>query len=360
MKIGILTYHRSHNYGAMLQAYATRKLFEEKGCDVYYLDYWPEHQKKIYKIIDNDILSHFSWKGKFYYLWINRNIIIAKIIRKYRFNQFYWTYISPFVRSTKEQYDIILYGSDQIWRKQPFDHQYNAVYFGKNFFKSSCHYAFSASMGNVPDNDQDTQVVKEYLAHLDKISVRETKLLNFIKTLGYADASLVLDPTLILDSSIWKLAAGDYPLIKKGGYILLYDLLIGSFEQQYVEKYAQQRGLKIISLVGTADSFPTHEYRTTDGPIEFLNLVRYSTMVLTSSFHCLVFSIIFNTPFYCSFCRNSDRAFSLLAELGLSDFMLPSGSSIPPEKKNYKWKEVNSKIYELREPSLSFIDDILK
>ncbi len=31
MKIGILTFHRAHNYGAMLQAYALRKVLVDKG-----------------------------------------------------------------------------------------------------------------------------------------------------------------------------------------------------------------------------------------------------------------------------------------------------------------------------------------
>ena len=36
MNIGLITFHGSHNYGSVLQAYATQKLLEEKGdhCEI--------------------------------------------------------------------------------------------------------------------------------------------------------------------------------------------------------------------------------------------------------------------------------------------------------------------------------------
>lgn len=42
MKIGILTYHRAENYGALLQAYALKEYLYTKGYDVAFVDYWPQ------------------------------------------------------------------------------------------------------------------------------------------------------------------------------------------------------------------------------------------------------------------------------------------------------------------------------
>ena len=50
MKIGILTYHRSHNYGALLQAIATRIVLKKMGHDAYYIDYWPDYHRRMYAI----------------------------------------------------------------------------------------------------------------------------------------------------------------------------------------------------------------------------------------------------------------------------------------------------------------------
>ena len=48
MKIGILTYHRSHNYGALLQAIALRKVLADMGNDVTFIDYWPKYHQHTY------------------------------------------------------------------------------------------------------------------------------------------------------------------------------------------------------------------------------------------------------------------------------------------------------------------------
>ena len=51
MKIGILTYHRAHNYGAMLQAYALRTFLQKQGHWVEFIDYWPDCHRKQYTLI---------------------------------------------------------------------------------------------------------------------------------------------------------------------------------------------------------------------------------------------------------------------------------------------------------------------
>ena len=48
MKIGIITYHKSHNYGALLQAIALRIKLVQMGHDVYFIDYWPLYHKQLY------------------------------------------------------------------------------------------------------------------------------------------------------------------------------------------------------------------------------------------------------------------------------------------------------------------------
>ena len=40
MKIGILTFHRAHNYGAVLQTYGLQEYIKQLGHDVYIIDLW--------------------------------------------------------------------------------------------------------------------------------------------------------------------------------------------------------------------------------------------------------------------------------------------------------------------------------
>ena len=55
MKIGILTYHRSNNYGALLQAIALKKVLSDMGHKVTFIDYWPAYHRQMYALFS------FSW-----------------------------------------------------------------------------------------------------------------------------------------------------------------------------------------------------------------------------------------------------------------------------------------------------------
>lgn len=50
MKIGILTFHRVYNYGAVLQSYALQKVIKQLGYDVEIIDYWCDYIYRPYSI----------------------------------------------------------------------------------------------------------------------------------------------------------------------------------------------------------------------------------------------------------------------------------------------------------------------
>ena len=49
MKIGILTFHRAHNYGAVLQCYAMQEILRRMGHDVQVIDYRQPWIEEFYK-----------------------------------------------------------------------------------------------------------------------------------------------------------------------------------------------------------------------------------------------------------------------------------------------------------------------
>lgn len=149
MKIGLLTYHRVYNYGATLQAVALRIFLENRGHHVSYVDYYPEYHKKMYRAFN---LSGF-WKKnmyeKMYCLYDNCRQFHSRKERMKVYDTFLSRYILPFCSDdADEHYDVMIYGSDQIWRKQPgLNFQYNPVYFGNNDFFCDRRVSYAASMG---------------------------------------------------------------------------------------------------------------------------------------------------------------------------------------------------------------------
>ena len=87
MKIGILTYHRSHNYGALLQAIALRKVLADMGHQVTYIVYWPNYQQH------RDLLFSWKWmiktqKGIFGKIRYIKNCVINYKYRRQRIKVF--------------------------------------------------------------------------------------------------------------------------------------------------------------------------------------------------------------------------------------------------------------------------------
>ena len=60
MKIGILTFHRAHNFGAFLQAFALKTFLEEKGHEVELVDYWPKEHAALYRFFYKEEVKSFK------------------------------------------------------------------------------------------------------------------------------------------------------------------------------------------------------------------------------------------------------------------------------------------------------------
>ena len=68
MKIGILTFHRAHNYGAVLQAYALVTYLINCGLEAEIVDYRPEAIEGAHGTIPMGRIKRMSVKGKIKFL----------------------------------------------------------------------------------------------------------------------------------------------------------------------------------------------------------------------------------------------------------------------------------------------------
>lgn len=359
MKIGILTYHRSHNYGALLQAIATRYTLQSLGHDVYYVDYWPGYHKRMYSMFNIRVILSWRFRRTLRYL-INLGFTYkSKYKRRSKMIQFIKTYIEPYCLPVTERFDIVVHGSDQIWRKQPEINDYNPVYFGDNHLNTQKNISYAASMGILPTSMKDKKRVKALLSHLDTISVREKNLAEFLNSIDYTNVFINLDPTLLLSSLQWK------QLFKlknsyKHKYALFYDLQPKSFNNQQIQEFISKKGLTLKTIYGRAVRHETQNKISTLSADGFLELVSNADFIFTSSFHGLVFAILFEKPFFASFSRNSGRAESLLSSLELSEYLLPPLSEIPKDIKTINYTEVNNKLQALREDSINYLRNTCK
>lgn len=307
MKVGIITFHASHNYGSMLQAYALQQTVLGLGHECEIINLRTEIQKKIYS-------PFFMRKG-----WIKKlkairypRLAIDDIRKHRKFEKFLnEKYIlSPLEYATAEElkkadfdYDCYISGSDQIWNTACYD--FLTSYF-LDFVKSGRRIAYAPSMGPKPFQETDENMypfIRKWLSCYDAVSVREHVTAAVLEKGVGINAQIVIDPTLLISPQDWSALAGDKPLIN-GEYIFVYTPWYDKYKQLFAiaSKLVELYNLKIIysspDNVSRWRKNPNFQFYTAVGPIEFLNLVKYSKYMFCGSFHAVAFSILFSKPFY--------------------------------------------------------------
>ena len=185
MKIGILTFHCAHNYGAVLQAYGLQEYLRSQGHETYIIDYRPGYLTRNYKAFNirfwmastpREIVYKLRYEP---FLWKHR-ILRSKAFDRFIRNRFD---LHPYVRHTNfSDFDAIFLGSDQIWNKTITGQRYDEVFFGGN---ATCRViAYAASMGGGTLSDKDRERLRQYLAPMTAIGVREESLKELLQPLS--------------------------------------------------------------------------------------------------------------------------------------------------------------------------------
>lgn len=356
MKIGILTYHRSHNYGALMQAIALRVLLQQHGHEVYYIDYWPKYHQDKYKIFDTTMFRRLAMKNKLAYLFFT---LIERNGRKKRIEAikpFITEYIEPYCKpyNDREEYDVAIYGSDQIWRKQTgLKNKLNPVYFGRNLIRSKKKISYAASMGNINLNAADYDDIKAWLSDFNMLGVRENNISSVLKGLHLNNVHLTLDPTLLLTADQWANVIHPKRLIKEK-YAVLYQIR-KAFDIKRVKEYCKQKGLRLIDVPSSYSFKKRHAEFVFANPSDFISLFMYADFCFVASFHGLAYSINFGRQFLASFATAGNRAETLVSGLGLNNRLVPPFENLPDNLSDIDYKDVNAKLLVLRNESLSFL-----
>ncbi|MBR1542255.1 MAG: polysaccharide pyruvyl transferase family protein [Bacteroidaceae bacterium] len=355
MKIGILTYHRAENYGALLQAYALKTYLQSLGLEVSFVDYWPSYHAHA------DYYSLFSWrqfvrksfKGKAVMLLYSVLWLLPKTVRKIRLRRFMHNSLGLqnkplYTESTvkTEKYDVVVYGSDQIWRKQNLGGvSFDSWYFGSDNVVADKKIVYAGSMGEVKTDTEDDLFIKKMMSNFDAISVREQDLHLYLDGLGVS-SSVVIDPVFLLSSGQWRRLAVKPD--KKGKYILFYNLINTGESVHFAEKLSSETNLPIVEInIKQSIRRLGKRYVSTASVPEFLGLIDGAEYVVSNSFHGVAFSIIFEKRFFAVGMRNrANRVCSLLSLLGLeSCYVNESSQDVAWHFENVKGKLNESVLY---------------
>ena len=364
MKIGIVTYHNANNYGAVLQAYALNNYIDKNIADCDIVDY----------------RSDFFYKRYHYFIECKslRKIITsllnfpirAMIIKRFdRFrNESFKTgkevYNDNSIKNADTEYDKFVFGSDQIWNYSLNNCDYN--YLGDFVSDSSKLNAYAASFGfsNICDIDDNIkETYSSYLNRFKHVAVREEQGTVLVNYLTGKRAEVVCDPVFLLNKDEWDdMAVGK---TKRGRYIFLYHLQGRDTDLRRYAKYLSKKtGLPVIEFQAWVKPRPICFKPVFGGsPEDFLGWIKDAEYVITDSFHCTAFSIIFMKKFWSKIAINKDekatRVGNLLYKLNLHERIIPEDLCKWDYDDIIDYKSVEDKKIEMISSSKEYLRNIL-
>jgi hypothetical protein len=360
MKIGILTFHRAYNYGAVLQTYALQYQLQELGYETYIIDYNNKAVYANYKLINikrilrrNPIKLLIQLSNEIYKLpqRLNKKRIFERFIKKYYC-------LLPLSEISK--LDIIVVGSDQVWNPN-ITNGFDNMYFGAYINKTIPLISYAASSEKIALSNLNESNYKSVINRFNYISVREKIFADYLRRITDRPIDVVLDPTLILKRSVWNsIVKSDK--FRNEKYVVVYQARYSDKILAFAEKIANQLKSKIIvitSNVGGTIEGTQYEFVSNTSPMQFVNYFFNAQCAIALSFHAVAFSIISQIPFYAIKMNDGwdNRVESLLSELNLLNRFVPVDSNISYSPIDYSM--ANKKIDELRDFSIKWLKNAI-
>lgn len=342
-KIYILTFHCAHNYGAVLQTYATLNFLKSNNYDVQVIDYRPKFLTKPFK----------RFRAK-YYLARSPKLLIHRIFTEPRnlpqrfrlykkFNAFIQIKLAPIPFDHIKPNSFIIIGSDQVWSKSLNNGHFDNTYLGDFPQHNDFHLiSYAASIGNSHLLESDWTLLENKLEKFKAISLREASFQRLLAQKTPLKTTLVCDPTLLLDATEWDKLANESTISIKGDYIIVYEIAESEVVKEFANRLSQQLQCQIVHISSCITYRKNKQNYIQDAsPADFIKLIKFAKFVVTSSFHGTAFSIIFRKNFYTiSLSEGIDsRAKSLLTTLGLQNRLIQSNAPIDLTDINYSKSE---------------------
>lgn len=302
-KIGILTFHGSHNYGSMLQAYALQHYLESIGHHVKVINLRHPKSRRMYAF---PLDPRTRYRKRAIETILNVNRLYGESQKWFKFEKFLsndihltekvyssWQDVKKDIN--KQKFDIIITGGDQIWNMRCYD--FDESFYLPEKMEGLKKMSYGPSMGAnflKTATNEEIDFIQTHLADYDAISVREAEMKEYLSKLLNKEIHVVVDPAILLKAEDYTSCIKEEPIIK-GKYIFYYT----PYQHEYVEEIALMIGKKLkIPVVSPVAFNKKMKFCLNVGPWEFLNLFKNAELVIGKSFHLIVFSLLFHKRFF--------------------------------------------------------------
>lgn len=360
MKVGIVTFQRADNYGAMLQCYALWTYLKEKEPDIEVIDYRNPRIEKWYRVLPYFEKNILRWGKRIWlripdYTWMQkRRKGFSAFRKKIAFSK---KYSYSELMNCGIKYDLIISGSDQLFNPDTtmgFDDVYFLMMPG-NFIRST----YAVSLGDIGKKEFQSEDFLHRIEKIKYLSVREDDAFKYLNSVGMK-ARCDVDPTFLLSSEEWEKLGDEIDVRLPGKYIVLYYVQRNDNLIKAALAIAKLRKLPILyfdyELVLPVESF----FMGDQGPCGFIKIISHADCVVTSSFHASVFASIFQKELVMMLhSTTGSRVRSLAGLLGVSERIFYNMNDFNARYDNNRIHYEFSRLERMTQHSKEYLDQLL-
>ena len=348
MKTAVVsTYCEWNSFGSVLQAIGLQQILKDIGVDSTVIRLRESKDIKPVKYRKGLNLRSFAVNAE---IFLNKNKTVqahrknVAFINKHVKVKTYSDYHA--LKGNPPEADVYIAGSDQIWHPKIKREDFYLNYAPE---QKRC-VVYAASMGVTELSAEEEGGFCRNLKKFSSLSVREAEMIPVIQRVADKPIYTHIDPVFLRGVDEWRTLQKPYGL--KVPYILVYPIYWDKKYNKKLKELKRRTGLPIISIhTGLRNVFADKVIRDADVG-EFLWLVDHAQYVITSSFHGVAFSILFNKPF-CAVVnpKSPSRINNLLKLLGIK----PLNIQLESADDEVDYNEVNKRIREERERSVDYL-----
>lgn len=370
MKIGVVTWFQSSNYGTCLQAIALQQYLRNLGYHVEIINFrviagkpkkkslWEricyQPEKYLSKYYCKKYQSDIMEKEVSMEETVNAKCVLTDKVHNRE----------DYMRICKE-FDLLVFGSDQIWNPNWYHEYYYADF--PEITTRKISYAPSLGVSHISQDALNK--IKKSLSRFEAVSIRETRGARLLETISPVKPQVVVDPTLLLNRQEWNSVILTGNNKKNTERYVLSMFLTDNFRHWHAaKKFAQKKKLKHFVVPYCGISYMQGDQVFVKAGLEdLLTLIRDADYILTDSFHITVFSLIYNRQFvvFERFKENNDtsqnsRVQNLMKMIDEDNRLLSHGTALVPKIVDVDYRKVNKLLQKEINQSKEFLDKAIK
>lgn len=320
MRVGILTFHDTTNFGSLLQTYALYKLLHDSEIECEVIDYQCDEIKKREFKYEN--ISCWTLKNIVKYILFSthskrKHNELLEFLRENA--SLSGRYYKHDIEKSNNNYDCFIVGSDIVWGLDVTGNDMS--YFLDFTYDDKLRISYASSANEIEGTDYTKQIIK-LLSRFELIGVREEKIKNeLLRHFSDKKVKLVCDPTMLIESGYWTDLAKSsyfYDELQTKNYILMY-FPDGEGHMLNDAKSLKRKYKCKIYCINDSLPLPGVKNMHITKIEDFLCLIINANLVLSGSYHGTLFSVYFKKNFYYYIRAHGERMNTVAKILGIED-----------------------------------------